>query len=254
MRRLCGRDMGQIRPQFGSLFSAPSKRWHVSRLMGKQMGALLVLFNVAIVVGFGVPQVKAATDAPIKLVAFGDSLTAGYLLPPGDAFPAVLAKALAARGHNVEILNAGVSGDTTAAGRDRIAWAVPPETEAVILELGANDALRGLDPGLARANLEAMITTIKKQGADVLLAGMLAPRSLGEPYFKPFDAMYPELAVKHDVLLYPFFVEAIALKPNLNLADGLHPNAMGVAAIVASILPKVEDLIGRVKARRLAKG
>jgi acyl-CoA thioesterase I len=216
------------------------------------MGALLVLFNVAM--GSGMALAQSAADKPIKMVAFGDSLTAGYQLPPNDAFPAVLARALEARGHKVEIINAGVSGDTTAAGRDRIAWAVPPETEAVILELGANDALRGLDPAKARENLDWMITTIKAQGADILLAGMVAPRSMGESYFKPFDMMYSALAEKHGLLLYPLFIEAIALKPSLNLADGLHPNAKGVTAIVASILPKAEELIARVKARRAAKG
>jgi acyl-CoA thioesterase I len=222
------------------------------RMLLVEMGALLVLFNVA--TGSGIGRAQSAADTPIKIVAFGDSLTAGYLLPPNEAFPVVLAKALAARGHKVEILNAGVSGDTTAAGRDRIAWAVPPETEAVILELGANDALRGLDPGKARENLEWMITTIKAQGADILLAGMVAPSSMGEAYFKPFDAMYPALAQKHGLLLYPLFIEATALKPDLNLPDGLHPNAKGVVAIVASILPRAEELIARVKARRAAKG
>jgi acyl-CoA thioesterase I len=197
---------------------------------------------------------QPVADKPIKIVAFGDSLTAGYQLAPSEAFPSVLARALEARGHKVEILNAGVSGDTTAAGRDRLAWAVPPDTEAVILELGANDALRGLDPGKARENLDWIIAAIKAQGADVLLAGMYAPRSMGEAYFKPFDSIYPSLSDKHGLLLYPFFVEPIALKPELNLPDGLHPNAKGVAAIVAGILPKVEDLLARVKARRAAKG
>ena len=252
MRRLYGRNMGS--PKGPWCWGRQVWARQLRRLVLLELGAILVGFNMVIGSGLGVPTARAAAEMPIRMVAFGDSLTAGYQLPPSDAFPAVLARALAALGHNVEILNAGVSGDTTAAGRDRIAWAVPPETEAVILELGANDALRGLDPGLARVNLDAMITTIKAQGAEVLLAGMLAPRSMGEAYFKPFDAMYPELAAKHGLTLYPFFVEAIALKPNLNLADGLHPNAKGVAAIVASILPKVEDLIARVKARRLAKG
>ncbi len=236
MRRLYGGNMGR-------------------RAVLAQMGAAMVAFNAAGLGGITTVQAQTAgADRPIKIVAFGDSLTAGYQLPPNQAFPVVLATALAARGHQVEILNAGVSGDTTAAARDRIAWAVPPETEAVILEFGANDALRGLDPAKARDNLDAMITTIKGQGADILLAGMFAPRSMGEPYSKPFDAIYPALADKHGLLLYPFFIEAIALRPELNLADGIHPNAKGVAAIVASILPKAEELIARVKARRLAKG
>ena len=236
VRRLYGRNMGR----------------RLRRTVLVEMGAALMLFNVA-----ALPSAlaqAAPADKPIKIVAFGDSLTAGYQLPSNEAFPVVLAKALEARGHKIEILNAGVSGDTTAAGRDRIAWAVPPDTEAVILEFGANDALRGLDPVKARENLDVMITSIRAQGADVLLAGMLASRSMGELYTKPFDAIYPALAEKHGLLLYPFFIEASVFKPELNLADGLHPNAKGVAAIVASILPKVEELIARVKVRRLAKG
>jgi acyl-CoA thioesterase I len=239
VRRLYGRNMGRLG----------------RRALLAQIGAVIVTFNAAGWSGMGSLQAQTVSaDKPIKIVAFGDSLTAGYQLPPSEAFPVVLAKALEARGHKVEILNAGVSGDTTAAARDRIAWAVPPETEAVILEFGANDALRGLDPGKARDNLDAMITAIKGQGADILLAGMFAPRSMGEPYSKPFDAIFPALADKHGLLLYPFFIEAVAMKPELNLADGMHPNAKGVAAIVASILPKAEELIARVKARRLAKG
>jgi acyl-CoA thioesterase I len=239
VRRLYGRNMGRL----------------LRRVFLLQIGAALMLFNVATWVALPSALAQAApADKPIKIVAFGDSLTAGYQLPPNEAFPVVLTKALEARGHKVEILNAGVSGDTTAAARDRIAWAVPADTEAVILEFGANDALRGLDPAKARDNLEAIIATIKGQGADVLLAGMVAPRSMGEPYTKPFDAIFPALAEKHGLLLYPLFIEAIALKPELNLADGLHPNAKGVAAIVAGILPKAEELIARVKARRLVKG
>jgi acyl-CoA thioesterase I len=219
------------------------------------MGAFACLFNAALLLwaSAGIGQ-TASAEKPIKIVAFGDSLTAGYRLPPSDAFPAVLAKALEARGHNVEILNAGVSGDTTAGGRERLAWSVPPDSDAVILELGANDALRGLDPANARANLDWMLATLKAQGADVLLAGMYAPRSLGESYTKPFDAMFPELALKHSTLLYPFFIDAIVLKPDLNLDDGLHPNAKGVAAIVSAILPQAEALVARVKARRATKG
>jgi acyl-CoA thioesterase-1 len=228
----------------------------MGRLMRRQflfeMGALLVLFNVAM--GSGVALAQSAADKPIKMVAFGDSLTAGYLLPPNEAFPAVLARALEARGHKVEILNAGVSGDTTAAGRERIGWAVPPGTEAVILEFGANDAFRGLDPAKARENLDWMITAIKAQGAEVLLAGMIASRSMGDEYVKPFNGMYAALAEKHGLILYPFFLEATALKPELNLPDGLHPNAKGMAAIVGSILPKAEELVERVKKRRLVKG
>ncbi len=189
---------------------------------------------------------------PIKIVAFGDSLTAGYLLAPSEAFPVVLGKALAARGHNVELINAGVSGDTSSAARDRLAWSVPPDAEAVILELGANDALRALDPAETRRNLDAMIQKFQQQKADILLAGMLAPRSLGDAYTKTFDAIFPDLANRYGLLLYPFFLDKTALKPQLSLSDGMHPNAKGIEAIVSDILPKVEALIVRVKARRQA--
>jgi acyl-CoA thioesterase I len=189
----------------------------------------------------------------IKIAAFGDSLSAGFQLAPDQSFPAQLDRALKAKGFKVEVFNAAVSGDTTAAGLDRLAWAVPEDTDAVIVELGANDALRGLDPKAARANLDTIITRLKAQKADVLLAGMKAPRNLGAPYVEAFDAIFPELAAKHDVLLYPFFAEKIALKPELNLADGMHPTPKGVAEIVADILPKVEALIERVTVRRAAR-
>ena len=131
---------------------------------------------------------------PLRIVVLGDSLVAGFRLKPSDAFPAQLERALKARGHAVEVINAGVSGDTTAGGLERVAWAVPERTDAVILELGANDALRGLDPARAKANLDKIITTLKAGGAEVLLAGMMAPRNLGEDYVRAFDAIYPELA------------------------------------------------------------
>ena len=143
------------------------------------------------------------------------------------SFPAQLERALKARGHAVEVINAGVSGDTTASGLERLRWAVPERIDAVILELGANDALRGLEPGAAKANLDKMITTLKAGGAEVLLAGMLAPRNLGEEYTRAFDAIYPELAKKHGLLLYPFFLDGVALDGKLNLGDGIHPNPQG---------------------------
>ena len=219
------------------------------------LGLLLTIFAFiagANSAGAQAPTQPVAMTKPIKIVAFGDSLTAGYLLAPNEAFPVVLGKALAARGHTVEMINAGVSGDTTSAARDRISWAVPPDADAVILELGANDALRGLDPIAARRNLEAMIQGFQAQKADILLAGMLAPRSLGDAYTKTFDAIFPDLASKYGLLLYPFFLDKTALNPQLSLPDGLHPNAKGVEAIVAGILPQAEALIARIKARRVA--
>jgi len=194
----------------------------------------------------------APASQPLRIVVLGDSLVAGFGIKPSEAFPAQLERALKERGHAVEVINAGVSGDTTAGGLDRVGWAVPERTGAVILELGANDALRGLDPRRARSNLDKIITTLKAGGAEVLLAGMLAPRNLGEPYTRAFDAIYPELAAKHGLLLYPFFLDGVALNAKLNLDDGLHPNSRGVAEITKKILPSVEQLIERARARQAA--
>jgi acyl-CoA thioesterase I len=191
-----------------------------------------------------------ASAKPITIVAFGDSLSAGYQLAERDAFPAQLEAALKAKGHAVTVINAGVSGDTTAAGLDRLGWAVPTDADAVIVELGANDALRGLDPVKARDNLDKVIAGIRAQKQDVLIAGMVAPTSLPPDYRKSFDSIFADLATKYGALLYPFFLDGIALDAKLNLADGLHPNAKGVAVIVSRILPKVEELIARVHARR----
>jgi acyl-CoA thioesterase-1 len=189
---------------------------------------------------------------PLRIVVLGDSLVAGFQLKASDAFPAQLERALRARGHQVEVINAGVSGDTTAAGLERVRWAVPDKTEAVILELGANDALLGLDPAKAKANLDGIITAVKAGGAEVLLAGMLAPGNMGAEYARAFDAIYPALAKKHGVPLYPFFLDGVALDAQLNLSDGMHPNPKGVAEIVRRILPMVEELIARVRTRQTA--
>ncbi len=194
----------------------------------------------------------APASQPLRIVVLGDSLVAGFGIKPSDAFPAQLERALKERGHDVEVINAGVSGDTTAGGLDRVGWAVPERTGAVILELGANDALRGLDPRRAKSNLDKIIATLKAGGAEVLLAGMLAPRNLGEPYTRAFDAIYPELAAKHGLLLYPFFLDGVALNAKLNLDDGLHPNSRGVAEITKKILPSVEQLIERARAKQAA--
>ncbi len=210
---------------------------------------LLLSFGAALAQS---PMDKPIKDKPIKIVAFGDSLTAGFMLAPDQAFPVVLAKALQAKGYDVEMINAGVSGDTSSGARERLAWAVPEDADGVILEFGANDALRGVDPDVARRNLDAMIQELVAARRDVLLAGMLAPRSMGDDYTKSFDAIYPALAARYGLLLYPFFIEKTALDPKLSLPDGLHPNAKGVEAIVAGILPKVEELIGRIRSRRLA--
>lgn len=193
----------------------------------------------------------AADDAqPVHIVAFGDSLTAGYQLKPDEAFPVQLAAALKAKGHNVRVTNAGVSGDTTAAGLARFDWAVPDDTEAVILALGANDALRGIDADVVRGNLDAILTKLRERNIDVLIAGMPPPKNWGKEYEARFGAMYAELAETHGALLYPFFLDGVALNPALNLSDGLHPTGEGVGVIVEKILPQAEALIERVRARR----
>jgi acyl-CoA thioesterase-1 len=171
-------------------------------------------------------------------------------LKPDESFPAQLSKALAAKGRAVDVTNAGVSGDTTAAGLERFEWAIPPGTEAVILELGANDALRGQSPAEAKANLDTLITKLKERNIAVLLAGMIAPKNWGADYARDFDSMYRDLADKHGVLLYPFFLEGIALDKTLNLDDGMHPNGKGVAKIVENIMPKVEELLQKVETQR----
>lgn len=192
----------------------------------------------------------AAMARTLRIVALGDSLTAGYGLAAGDGFTGQLQRALAARGHDVEVVDAGVSGDTTAAGLARFDWAIDDSADAVIVELGANDALRGLPPEQARANLEEILARLGKRGVPVLLAGMRAPENWGGDYRRRFDAIYPELAARHGAILYPFFLDGVALDQKLNLGDGLHPNARGIAVIVERILPAVEQLIERAKARR----
>jgi acyl-CoA thioesterase-1 len=192
----------------------------------------------------------AAAEGPIKVVALGDSLTAGFGLAAAAAFPTRLERVLRARGAEVTIANAGVSGDTAADGLARLDWSVPEGTEAVILELGANDALRGLDPQLARRALETIIRRLKDRHAEVLLCGMLAPRNLGSDYGRAFDAIFPDLAQAYELVFYPFFLAGVATDKTLNQGDGLHPNAAGVDVIVSGIAPKVEELLARVRAHR----
>ena len=191
-----------------------------------------------------------SSQKPVKIVALGDSLTAGFQLRPNDAFPVQLAAALKKKGIAVEIVNAGVSGDTAKAGLERLDWAVPDGTEAVIVELGANDALRGIDPAETRKALDAIMSRLKARGIEILLAGMEAPRNLGPEYTKAFNSIYPDLARKYGALLYPFFLKGVALDPKLNLPDGLHPTAEGVGRIVEAILPDVTELVARAKKRR----
>ena len=187
-----------------------------------------------------------AARRKLKIVAFGDSLTAGYNLPQAAAFPSQLEKALRAKGFDVEIINAGVSGDTTTSAMARLDWSIPNGTDGVIMELGANDALRGIDPGVTENNFRIMLRALQDRGIPVLLAGMLAPRNMGENYVKLFDRMYRPLAAQFNATYYPFFLEGVAGDPKLNLADGIHPNAEGVAVIVKNILPTVEDFLKQI--------
>lgn len=180
---------------------------------------------------------------PFEIVALGDSLSAGYLLPPGTGFPEQLSQALKANGHHVNVMNAGVSGDTSTGGLARLDWAVGPETDALILELGSNDALRGIEPEVTRANLDAILQQMSERGVKVLIAGMLAPPNMGDDYAADFNGIFADLSEKYDSPLYPFFLDGVAAERHLNLPDGIHPTEEGVAVIVERILPLVEQLI-----------
>jgi acyl-CoA thioesterase-1 len=195
-------------------------------------------------------QAPAFETKPIKMVVLGDSLSAGLGLSASSAFPARLQKSLAANGIAVEMINAGVSGDTSSGGRDRLDWSVPEGTEAVIVELGANDALRGTDPKVTRAALTDILTRLKSRKIAVLLCGMLAPPNYGSDYSARFNAIYPDLAKSFGVPLYPFFLEGVAADARLNQADGLHPTAEGVDVIVKNILPTVEAFLGAISGQR----
>jgi acyl-CoA thioesterase-1 len=192
----------------------------------------------------------AADERPVKIVVLGDSLSAGLGLPADAAFPERLAQALTAKGIAATVANAGVSGDTASGGLGRLDWSVPDGTSAVIVELGANDALRGIDPSVTKAALDGILTKLRDRHIFVLLAGMRAPRNMGADYVQAFDAIYPALASTHRVVFYPFFLEGVATDAKLNQADGLHPTAAGVDVIVARILPRVEQLIAVARAAR----
>jgi acyl-CoA thioesterase I len=190
---------------------------------------------------------QAAPGGPVKLVALGDSLTAGYRLPADAAFPTVLERLLKAKGEDVTIANAGVSGDTATGGLDRVDWSVPDGTAGVILELGANDMLRGTDPKVTEGALSAIIERLKARGIPVLLAGMQAAPNLGPDYKARFDAIFPTLAKRYDLTLYPFFLDGIIGDRAQHLDDGLHPNRQGVETIAARILPTVETFLDRIR-------
>lgn len=203
---------------------------------------LFLLFLFVIAAMWQPLSAFAACDSP-KIVVLGDSLVAGFGLNPGDAFPEKLSQALTQEGLEVEIANAGVSGDTTSGGLSRLNWSVGDDVDGVILELGANDALRGIPVEVTRKNLDAMIRQLKMRDIDVLLTGMMAPPNMGEAYGSAFNAIYAELAEKHDVAFYPFFLEGVAADPALNLEDGIHPNPEGIEVIVENIMPDVKAFL-----------
>ena len=209
----------------------------------------------ALILAAALALATAASPAPafaaaqLKLVGFGDSLMAGYGLQGDEGFPARLQAALRDRGHDVEIADAGVSGDTTSGGLARLDWSVPDGVDGVILELGANDALRGLPPSTTRENLEAMIRRLNERGIPVLLAGMFAPPNMGPEYEAAFNAIYPDLAAKYDLVFYPFFLDGVTGHADLQLTDGMHPNANGINMMVEKFLPVAEAFIARIEAR-----
>ena len=205
------------------------------------------LFLIAALFGQSLFALPTQAAEPVRILAFGDSLTAGFGLSETDGFTAQLSTALAKMGRQAVVINGGVSGDTSAGGAQRIDWALTDKPQIVILELGANDALRGLDPGEMKANLQTIIAKAKASGAAVLIAGMLAPRNLGPDYVTAYDAVFPDLAKANALDLYPFFLDGVAAKPELNQADGLHPTAEGVAIIVARLLPSLTKMMDRLQ-------
>src|ERR1700754_2756952 len=212
---------------------------------------ILVLGLGLMTAGMACAQTPAAAPVkPIKMVVLGDSLSAGLGLAGTAAFPASLQKSLESKGIAVDMINAGVSGDTSSGGRDRLDWSVPEGTAAVIVELGANDALRGIDPKVTRSALTEILTRLKARKIAVLLCGMYAPPNYGSDYSARFNAIYPELAKSFGVPLYPFFLEGVASDAKLNQADGIHPTAEGVDTIVRNILPTVEAFLGAISRQR----
>ena len=208
----------------------------------------VTVFQIAVIAAgllFGA-MIPAANAATINLVGFGDSLMAGYQLPPGDGFPEKLQAALKAKGLDVTITNAGVSGDTTAGGLARVDWSVPDGTDGVILELGANDALRGIAPEETEKNLDAIVERLKGRNISVLLVGMLAPPNMGGDYAARFNPIYKRLADKYSLPLYPFFLDGVVLDSALKLEDGMHPNTKGVDVMVQHMEPVVTDFIGKI--------
>jgi len=210
-----------------------------SRLVHAALGALLL--------HLATPALPAASGGPLKILALGDSLTAGYGLPANDGFTAQLGRALKGAGIDARIIDGGVSGDTVAGGLARLDWVLADDPNVVIIELGANDALRGLDPAATKASLDAILTRLQQRRCAILLAGMLAPPNLGADYAASFNAIFPDLAKQHGVKLYPFFLDGVAGDASLLQPDGLHPTAKGVAIIVRRIMPALRQTIDQAR-------
>lgn len=227
----------------------PARKVRVATRYVTGRGPVNAIWLILSVFLLGINGIEAAAAKPARILAFGTSLTQGYNLPPGTEFTTVLQSRLKAKGFDVVIVNAGVSGDTSSGGLARLDWTLNQPFDGAIVELGSNDALRGLDIAQTRTNLDAVIAKLKKKGVAVLLTGMKSPRNLGPEYVGEFDALYPALAKKHDVLFYPFFLEGVAADLKLNQADGIHPNEQGTQVIVRGILPYVQKLLEQIKAK-----
>ena len=223
-------------------------------MTGRRATTTLRALRLALLALVWLLPAQAEEPAPLRLLAFGDSLVHGYGLAAEETFPVQLERALAREGQRVEVLNGGNSGDTTAAGLARLDWALADRPDLVLVELGANDGLRGIDPDETYRNLDAILARLKAAGIPVLFTGMLAPRNLGASYAEAFDAVFPRLAEVHGVAFYPFFLDGVAMQPELNQADGIHPNAAGVARVVEGILPAVLKLIESYRETEAADG
>jgi acyl-CoA thioesterase-1 len=209
-----------------------------------------ILFAVLLAVSLAIigSQYASAktTNKQLEIAFLGDSITAGYGLNPGEAFPELITKMLAEKGTTITLINAGVSGDTTSGGLARLNWSIPDTVDGVVVELGANDAFRGIPVEQIKQNLESIITGLKDRGIDVLLAGMLSPPNMGVQYETAFNAIYPDLAEKYDLLFYDFILDGVAAEPALNQIDGIHPNLEGSKVIAENFMPIVEQFIARL--------
>jgi acyl-CoA thioesterase I len=242
---------------YGALHSCFQGLTDMSMRVANTLRSVLatMLAILAVVYGGDVMAQGAATSGTnvqktLRLVVLGDSLSAGYGLPAEAAFPAVLERALKAKGHAVTLVNGGVSGDTMSGGLARLDWTVGEGTDGVIVELGANDSLRGLDPEATRTALNEIVTRLKARHIPVMLAGMYAPPNMGPEYVARFNTIYPDIAKTHELVLYPFFLEGVAGQRDLNLPDGIHPTTAGVNEIVIRIVPTVEQFIARINLPR----